>query len=65
MLYSSKLIKHVKRKKKKKKNPELVKTSFAFLGIQINKVKKQEYRVLLESYTKPKTQLELYSNIYP
>jgi ribonuclease HI len=35
--------------------PELVKTSFAFLGVQINKVKKQEYRLLLESYTKPKT----------
>jgi hypothetical protein len=35
--------------------PELVKTSFAFLGVQINKVKKQEYRVLLESYTKLKT----------
>ena len=46
-------------------NPESVKTSFAFLGVQINKVKKQEYRVLLESYTKPKTQLESYSNIYP
>jgi hypothetical protein len=36
-------------------NPESVKTSFAFLGVQINEVKKQEYRVLLESYTKPKT----------
>ena len=45
--------------------PKLVKTSFAFLGVQINKVKKLEYRLLLESYTKPKTQLELYSNIYP
>jgi hypothetical protein len=45
--------------------PELVKTSFAFLGVEINKVKKLEYRLLLESYTKPKTQLESYSNIYP
>ena len=45
--------------------PESVKTSFAFLGVQINKVKKQEYSLLLESYTKPKTQLESYSNIYP
>jgi len=35
--------------------PELVKTSFAFLGVKINKVKKLEYRLLLESYTKPKT----------
>ena len=33
--------------------PELVKTSFTFLGVQINKVKKQEYRLLLESYTRP------------
>jgi hypothetical protein len=45
-------------------NPESVKTSFAFLGVEINKVKKLEYRLLLESYTKPKTQLESYSNIY-
>ena len=44
--------------------PELVKTSFTFLGVEINKVKKLEYRLLLESYTKPKTQLESYSNIY-
>ena len=35
--------------------PESVKTSFAFLGTEINKVKKLEYRLLLESYTKPKT----------
>ena len=35
--------------------PELVKTFFAFLRFQINKVKKLEYRLLLESYTKPKT----------
>ena len=33
--------------------PESVKTSFAFLGVQINKVKKQEYSLLLESYTRP------------
>jgi ribonuclease HI len=45
-------------------NPRLVKTSFTFLGVEINKVKKLEYRLLLESYTKPKTQLELYNNIY-
>jgi hypothetical protein len=30
--------------------PELVKTSFAFLGVEINKVKKLEYELLLESY---------------
>ena len=35
--------------------PKSVKTSFAFLGVEINKVKKQEYRLLLESYTRPKT----------
>jgi hypothetical protein len=32
--------------------PKLVKTFFAFLGIEINKVKKQEYRLFLESYTR-------------
>jgi hypothetical protein len=44
--------------------PELVKTFFIFLGIKINKIKKLEYKLLLESYTRPKTQLELYNNIY-
>ena len=32
--------------------PKLVKTFFIFLGIKINKVKKQEYRLFLESYTR-------------
>jgi RNase H len=40
------------------------KTTFAFLGIKINELKKQEFKSILYSSKKPKSQ-ESYSNIFP